>query len=297
MPTLPPSFLLQLVLSGLSVGSVYALVALGFALIFATVKVVNFAQGELVMLGALSGYTAHVVLGLPLPLAALAAGGVTVAVALATERLAVHPLRGLQSSIAWVMSTLGVGLMLRSGAALVWGKAPLPFPAALGTQRVVIGGLAFVPQEALTFGLALGAMLLLEALYRGTLVGKAMRAVAFNLDAARLIGINVSGVSLLAFGASAVLAALAGILIAPLSQASAEMGTLLGIKGFAAAAVGGLGTFRGALAGGLILGVLEVLAAGLLWPGFADAAAFLLLILILLVRPSGLFGRTETLRA
>jgi branched-chain amino acid transport system permease protein len=292
-----PAFLLQLTLSGLAVGSVYALVALGFALIFATVRVVNFAQGEFVMLGALAGYTAHVSLGLPLLLAILAAGLLTVVAALATERLAVYPLRGVHSSIAWVLSTLAVGLMLKSGAAAVWGKVPLPFPAPFGTQRVVVGDLAFLPQEALTFALAVGTMLLLELLHRKTIFGKAMRAVAFNLDAAKLVGINVSSASLLAFSLSAGLAALAGILIAPISNASSEMGTLLGIKGFAAAAVGGLGTFQGALVGGLILGLVEVLAAGLLWPGFADVAAFLLLIVILLVRPTGLFGRPESPRA
>ena len=288
---------MQLVLSGLAVGSVYALVALGFALIFATVRVVNFAQGEFVMIGALVGYSAHVSLGLPLPLAMLAAGGASLVVALATERLAVYPLRGGRAGIAWVVSTLGVGLMLRSGAATAWGKAPLPFPAALGSGRVTIGELAFVPQEALTLGLALGAMLLLEGLRRGTLYGKAMRAAAFNLDAAKLVGINISQVSLLAFAASALLAGLAGVLIAPLSNASSEMGTLLGIKGFAAAAVGGLGTFQGALVGGLILGLAEVLAAGLLRPGYGEVVAFLLLIAILLVRPGGLLGRPEQVRA
>jgi branched-chain amino acid transport system permease protein len=291
------TFVLQLVFSGLAVGSVYALVALGFALIFSTVRVVNFAQGEFVMLGALTGYTAHVALGLPLPLAILGAGTLTVVAALLSERIAVYPLRGLHSSVAWVMSTLGVGLMLRSGAAALWGKVPLPFPAPFGTQRVVVGEVAFVPQEALTLLLAISAMVLLEVLHRRTIVGKAMRAVAFNLDAAKLVGINVSSASLLAFGASAALATLAGILIAPISNASSEMGTLLGIKGFAAAAVGGLGTFQGALAGGLILGLVEILAAGLLWPGFSDVAAFLLLILILLVRPTGLFGRLESVRA
>jgi branched-chain amino acid transport system permease protein len=124
-----------------------------------------------------------------------------------------------------------------------------------------------------------------------------MRAAAFNLDAAKLVGINISQVSLLAFAASALLAGLAGVLIAPLSNASSEMGTLLGIKGFAAAAVGGLGTFQGALVGGLILGLAEVLAAGLLRPGYGEVVAFLLLILILLVRPAGLFGRPERVRA
>jgi branched-chain amino acid transport system permease protein len=291
------TFVLQLMFSGLAVGSVYALVALGFALIFSTVRVVNFAQGEFVMLGALTGYTAHVALGLPLPLAIVLAGGLTVMAGLLAERVAVYPLRGLQSSIAWVMSTLGIGLMLRSGAAATWGRVPLPFPAPFGTQRVEVGGVAFVPQEALTLLLAIGTMVLLEALRRRTMVGKAMRAVAFNLEAAKLVGINVSSASLLAFAASASLAALAGILIAPISNASSEMGTLLGIKGFAAAAVGGLGTFQGALAGGLILGLVEVLAAGLLWPGFSDVAAFLLLIVILLVRPTGLFGRPESVRA
>ena len=292
-----PTFVVQLTVSGLAVGSVYALVALGFALIFVTARVVNFAQGELVMIGALVGYSAHVGLGLPLLIAMLGAGLATVLVALLTERLAVAPLRGPRSSIAWVVSTLAVGIVLRSGAAATWGKAPLPFPAPFGTGRVVLGGIAFVPQEALTLLLAVGAMLLLELLRRRTILGKGMRAVAFSPDAARLVGISPASASLLAFAASALLAALAGILIAPLSSASSEMGTLLGIKGFAAAAVGGLGTFQGALVGGLLLGLVEILAAGLLWPGFSDVAAFLLLIAILLVRPGGIFGSSETLRA
>ena len=292
-----PTFVLQLVISGLAVGSVYALVALGFVLIFTTARVVNFAQGELVMVGALVGYSVHVALGQPLVVAMLVAGAATLAVGIAAERLAVEPLQGARSSIAWVVSTLAVGLMLRSGAASTWGKAPLPFPAPFGSGRVMVGGVAFVPQEALTLLLAVGAMLALEGLRRRTILGKAMRATAFNPDAARLVGIDTATTSLLAFGASAVLAALAGILIAPLSNASSEMGTLLGIKGFAAAAVGGLGTFHGALAGGLILGLVEILAAGLLWPGFSDLAAFLLLILLLLLRPTGLFGRAEGVRA
>lgn len=292
-----PSFVVQLIVSGLAVGSVYALVALGFAVIFATTRVVNFAQGEFVMVGALVGYSAHVGMGLPLGVAMAVAGGVAVGVGLVVERVAVAPVAGPGSGIAWVVSTLGVGIMLRSGAAATWGRAPLPFPALLGSGRVVVGGVAFVPQEALTLLVAIGAMLAFELLRRRTILGKALRAVAFSPLAARLVGISPAVASLLAFGASALLAALAGILIAPLSGAGSEMGTLLGIKGFAAAAVGGLGTFQGALVGGLLLGLVELLAAGLLWPGFSDVAAFLLLILILLVRPDGLFGRPESARA
>ncbi|MBI4493974.1 MAG: ATP-binding cassette domain-containing protein [Chloroflexi bacterium] len=285
-----PTFVGQLVASGLALGAIYALVALGYTLIFVATRVVNFAQGEFVMLGALVGYSLHVGLGFPLPLAVVAAGLAAALVGLVAERVAVYPLRGQRSSVAWVMSTLAVGLVLRSGATLGWGKVPLPFPAAFGSERVTFLGIAVVPQDLATFALAVGLVLALEVLYRATMLGKAVRAVAFNPDAARLMGIDLSHVTLLSFGLSAALAAVAGILVAPITQASSQMGFVLGIKGFAAAAVGGLGSFRGALLGGLLLGTLEVVASGLLWPGFYDVAAFALLILVLLVRPRGLIG-------
>lgn len=291
------AFVAQLFVSGLALGSVYALVALGFTLIFATTRVVNFAQGELVMVGALVGYTAHVSLGLPLAVAAAVAGAVTVAVGLVAERVAVYPLRDRRSSIAWVISTLGLGMMLRSGATAAWGTVPLPFPALFGSGRLELLGVALVPQEALTVAVALGLMLGLDALCRGSIVGKAMRAVAFHRDTAKLMGINVSQTALLSFGLSAALAAAAGVLISPITNASPEMGTVLGIKGFAAAALGGIGTFPGAFVGGVLLGVLEVLGSGLLWSGFSDVAALGALLLILLVRPTGLLGAPESGRA
>ncbi|HYU17308.1 MAG TPA: branched-chain amino acid ABC transporter permease [Chloroflexota bacterium] len=290
-------FVAQLLVSGLALGSIYALVALGFTLIFATTRVVNFAQGEFVMLGALVGYSAHVSAGLPLGPAVLVAGLVTVLAGLIAERVAVYPLRALQSSIAWVISTLGLGMMLKSGAAEVWGKVPVAFPAPFGLGRVELFGTAFVPQEAVTVVVAIALMLALEALYRATIFGKAMRAVAYDRDTAKLMGINVSTMSLISFGISAALAAIAGLLVSPITNASPEMGTVLGIKGFAAAAVGGLGTFQGAFLGGILLGVMEVLASGLLWPGFYDVAAFGLLILVLLARPTGLVGARVVVRA
>jgi branched-chain amino acid transport system permease protein len=279
----------QFFVSGLALGSIYAFVALGFTLIFATTRVVNFAQGELVMIGALVGYSAYVAAGLPLVVAAIVAGIVTLFVGLVTERVAVYPLRHLQSGIAWVVSTLGIGMMLRSGAAITWGKVPLPFPPIAG-GRIEFLGVAVVPQELVTIGAAFGLMVVLEALYKGTVIGSAMRAVAFDRDTAKLMGINVSTAALVSFGISALLAALAGVLISPITNASPEMGTLLGVKGFAAAAVGGIGTFQGALAGGLLLGLLEVLASGLLWSGSSDIVAFALLIIVLMVRPTGMLG-------
>lgn len=292
-----PTFVAQLVVSGLATGSIYGLVALGFSLIFVATRVVNFAQGEFVMVGALLGYTLHVALGYPLLASVAAAGLAAAGVGLATERLAVFPLRAYRTSIAWVMSTLAVGLMLRSAAMLAWGRVPLPFPAPFGHERLVFLGVAVVAQELVTLGLAVLLVAGVDALYRLTIVGKAMRAVAFNPDAARLMGIDVTHMALLSFGLSAVLAGVAGILIAPLINASSQMGFVLGIKGFAAAAVGGLGSFWGALAGGLLLGVLETTASGLLWSGFNDVIAFGLLILVLLARPSGLAGQAEVNRA
>lgn len=292
-----PTFLGQLVVSGLATGAIYGLVALGFTLVFVATRVVNFAQGEFVMLGALLGYSLHGALGYPLLPSILVAGVITTLVGLATERVAVYPLRAYRSSIAWVMSTLAIGLMLRSAAMLVWGKVPLPFPAAFGHGRVTFLGIAVVPQELITFLVAVGFVVVMEVLYRTTILGKAVRAVAFNPDAARLMGIDVSHIALLSFGLSAALSALAGILVAPLINASSQMGFVLGVKGFAAAAVGGMGSFPGALIGGLLLGLLEVVGSGLLWSGFYDVAAFALLIGVLLVRPRGLIGGPDANRA
>lgn len=291
-----PSFVAQLLVSGLAIGSVYALVALGFTLIFATTRVVNFAQGELVMLGALVGYSAHVTLGLPLGVAVLLAGLAAATAGLVAERVAVYPLRHVRSSIAWVISTLGLGMMLRSAAAVIWGTVPLPFPGLFGAGRLEVLGVAIVLQEAVTIATALGLMVGLEALYRGSIIGKAMRAVAFDRDAAQLMGINGSAMALLSFAISGGLAAVAGVLVSPITNASAEMGTVLGIKGFAAAMVGGIGTFQGAFVGGLLLGLLEVLASGLLWSGFSDVVAFGVLIGALLLRPTGILGPAETAR-
>ncbi len=289
-------FVGQLVVSGLALGSVYALVALGFTLIFATTRVVNFAQGELIMIGAMLGYSLSVTLEFPLYLAAPLAGLGTVLVGLLLERAAVYPLRHLQSSIAWVISTLGIGMMLRSGATGVWGTVPRPFPPLVGGGRVELFGVAIFPQEAITILTALILMVALDRLYRSSIVGKAMRAVAFDRDTAGLMGINVSTTGLVSFGISAALAALAALLIGPITNISTEMGTTLGLKGFAAAALGGLGTFQGAFVGGMLLGLVEVLASGLLWAGFYDVAAFSLLIGILLVRPTGLLGARAGLR-
>ena len=163
-------------------------------------------------------------------------------------------------------------------------------PAAIGAT----GMASSVFTAFAIFGM--GLMLGLDALYRGSIVGKAMRAVAFDRETAKLMGINVSTMAMVSFGVSAGLAAAAGVLISPITNASSEMGTLLGVKGFAAAAVGGLGTFQGAVLGGLLLGLVEVLASGLLWPGLYDLAAFSLLILVLLVRPTGLIGAGHAAR-
>ena len=291
------TFLGQLVVSGLAQGAVYGLVALGFALVFVAARVVNFAQGEFVMLGALVGYSLHVSLGLPLLLAILGSAAAGAVAGITTARLAVAPLRDQRSGIAWVMSTLAIGLMLRSAATVAWGKVPLPFPAAFGYERLTVLGVAIVPQELATIAIALVLALALEALYRSTIIGKAVRAVSFNADAARLMGIDATHIALLTFGLSGVGCAVAGVLVAPLINASSQMGFMLGIKGFAAAAVGGLSSFSGVFVGGLLLGVLEVLAAGLLWPGFSDIAALGLLILVLLLRPHGLLGTAGVDRA
>ena len=290
------TFLPQLISSGLAVGSLYALVALGFSVIFAATRVINFAQGELVLAGALAAYTLHVLWGLPMPVAFGAAALAGALLGLLTERLAVAPFRQMAGSHAWIMSTLGLGLLRRSFAQRVWGTSALALPSPFGTGRLEVAGVSLLQQEVATAAVAFALMFLLEWMFLKTILGRALRAVAYHLDAARLMGIPPVAMYLFAFALSGALSGIAGFLISPITGINADMGIPLAIKGFAAATLGGLGVCRGALIGGLVLGVAETLAGGLLWAGFHDIFAFLVLLAALLVRPQGIFARALPVR-
>jgi branched-chain amino acid transport system permease protein len=280
---------LQFLFSGLTVGAVYALVALGFTLIYNASDVVNFAQGEFVMLGGMvTVFTAAA--GVPLPLAALIAIGTAVAVGLLLHRLAIEPARGA-SAVTLIIITIGASILLRGIAQIVFDKQFHKLPPFTGDAPVNVFGAAVQPQSFWVMGGAAVVVLTLYLFLERTVLGKAVLATAANRLAARLVGINTSTIMALAFGGSAAIGAIAGILITPITLTSYDVGTLLALKGFAAAMLGGMGNPLGAVAGGLLLGLLEAFGAGYISSTYKDSFAFLVILVVLFAAPNGLFGR------
>lgn len=285
---------LQFAFSGLTVGAIYALVALGFTLIFNSSDVVNFAQGEFVMLGGMVTVFATAA-GVPLPLAALLAILVAVAVGLLLHRLAIEPARGA-SPITLIIITIGASILLGGLAATFFDKNYHSLPPFFGSEPLIIGGAALLPQSIVVLmGVGLIVVLLWAFLTR-TLTGKAMLATAANRLAARLVGINTSAVVGLSFMISAAIGALGGILAAPITLTNYDVGTMLALKGFAAAMLGGMGNPLGAVAGGLLLGLLEAFTAGYVSSQYKDAVAFIVILLVLFSMPQGLFGSSKVER-
>ncbi len=280
---------LQLVISGLALGSIYSLVALGFNITYATSRTVNFSQGQSVMVGAVVAYLAHVRWGLPmaaaltLSLVALAAFGILV------ERIAVRPfLRA--ASIAWLLSTIAVGIIAENVAMVTFGKDARAFPSPLTAKPLMIFGAGVYAQELLLPLVGLGLMVGVEVAFRRTIFGKALRAVAFSHEAARLMGIDVNRTIAASYALSSALAGIAGILIAPILNVSATMGTIIGLKAFAVAIIGGIESPAGIIVAGVLYGVFESIVAGLFGTGGREILGFALVILVLLLRPWGLFG-------
>ena len=280
--------LLQSLFSGLTVGAIYALVALGFAIIYNASRIINFAQGEFVMIGGMAA-AVFVDAGLPLPLSIVAAVGLGMLVGLLLEKLAVEPARGAPV-VTLIIITIGASILLRGLAALVWDKKIRPLPAFSGEAPLMIGGATLLPQTLWVLGTTLAAVAALWWFFNRTLSGKAMLAVSHNRLAAQLAGISVRRVLLVSFGLSAALGALAGALIAPISFTAWDVGVMLGLKGFAAAMLGGIGSGPGAVAGGLALGLIEALGAGYLSSAYKDVFAFVVLLAALVFLPNGLAG-------
>lgn len=284
----------QFLLSGLTTGAIYALVALGFAIIYNASRVINFAQGEFVMIGgmATAGFLGA---GLPLPVAAILAVGLAILVGLALEKLAVEPARDAPV-VTLIIITIGASILLRGLAAIVWDKKIHALPAFSGQAPIAIGGATLLPQVLWVLGASAMAVAALWWFFNRSLPGKAMLAVSDNRLAAALAGISVRGVLLVSFGLSAALGALAGVLIAPISFTSWDVGVMLGLKGFAAAILGGMGSGPGAIAGGLALGLVEALGAGYLSSAYKDVFAFLVILAALVFVPDGIFGRRSAER-
>ena len=281
--------LLQFLLSGITVGAVYALVALGFTIIYNASDVVNFAQGEFVMLGGMITVFTYA-LGLPLPLAALIAIIVTAAIGVALYKLAIEPARGAPV-VSLIIITIGASIFIRGVTQLVFDKQIHRFPAFSGDQPILIGGATVLPQSLWVIAGALAVFFCLWLFFTRTLIGRAVLATANSRIAAQLVGINTNYVMTLSFAMSAAIGALAGVLVTPITLTSYDVGLALALKGFAAAMLGGMGNPKGALVGGLLLGVLEAMTAGYISSQYKDAAAFVVIIAVLFAMPQGLFGR------
>jgi branched-chain amino acid transport system permease protein len=281
--------LVQLLFAGLTTGAVYALVALGFTLVFQASEVVNFAQGEFVMLGGMVTVFAFEA-GLPLPLAAALAIAVAVATGLLLHRLAIEPAKGA-TVVTLIIVTIGASILIRGLAQIVFDKQFHALPAFTGDEPLRLFGAAILPQSLWVLA---GAGAIVSGLWlfmERTLLGKAVRATAANRLAAELVGIDTRIVLALAFAISAAIGAVGGILVTPISLTSYAVGTILALKGFAAAMLGGIGNPVGAVLGGLVLGLLEAFAAGWISSTYKDGVAFLVILLVLFALPQGLLGR------
>lgn len=281
--------LLQYLLSGVTVGAVYALVALGFTLIYNASDVVNFAQGEFVMLGGMITFFAWQA-GIPLPLAALLAILAAAVVGVLLNKLAIEPARGAPVA-SLIIITIGASIFLRGSAQLVFDKQLHRFPSFSGDDPLRIFGATMLPQGLWVIAGAVAIFLALWLFFARTLTGKAVLATANNRIAASLVGINPNHMMTLSFAVSAAIGALAGVLVTPITLTSYDLGVAMALKGFAAAMLGGMGVPAGALVGGLLLGLIEALTAGYVSSVYKDAVAFVLILAILFVRPQGLLGR------
>lgn len=284
--------LLQFLIAGLKNGSIYALVALGFTIVYAATGIVNFAQGEFYMLGGMSSVWVMSSLKVPLGVALVAGVAFTVVVGLLMERFLLRPRRDAGPMVL-IIITIGASLLLRSLARHGFGANELALPAFTEGDSLQVAGAAIELQALWVWGITLVAVVVLWLVYERTSFGRAMRACQVSHEAARLMGIDTAKVVMAAFGLAAALGAIAGVVVAPLTQTSFDVGARIGLKGFAAAILGGLGSFRAAVAGGLLLGVVESLSVAFISSTYKDAIALVVLLLVLFLRPQGLFGRAE----
>jgi branched-chain amino acid transport system permease protein len=281
--------ILQFVIGGLKSGAIYALVALGFTIVYASTGAINFAQGEFFMLGGM--FAAYLsARGLPVLLAAVAAIALTTVIGVVFELLAIRPIKG-GDPLKIIMVTIGGSVLMRQFALHAFGPDEIPVPAFTEGSSIRFLGAAVERQTVWLWALAILALAVLAWVYGKSRFGRAMRATALQRDAARLVGVDASLMVTASFGMAAALGALAGVAVAPLTQAAFGVGSAVGVKGFAAAILGGLGNPAAAVGGGLVLGLLESLTAGLTNPTYKDAAALVVLLVVLFVRPQGLFGR------
>ncbi|MBW2617778.1 MAG: branched-chain amino acid ABC transporter permease [Deltaproteobacteria bacterium] len=286
------SQLLQYLITGVTIGSIYAMVAMGFNIIYNVTEIINFAQGEFVMLGGLTMAALGPMLGLPFYLAFPLAMAAVILIGILLNLVAIRPIRQ-PSVLILVMATIAASIIIKGGAMFGWGKDPYDLPAFSGRDPISFLGAMIQPQSLWVMGFLALVVIVLTLFFEKTLWGKAMSACANNPVAARLVGIKTRQMVLIAFALSAGIGAMAGVAITPISLMEYDRGAMLAIKGFAAVILGGLGSFPGAVVGGLVIGLIESFGAGLISSAYKDAFALILLLVVLFVRPSGLLGSIE----
>ncbi len=280
---------LQYLISGVTVGAIYGLVGIGFSIIYNSSQVINFTQGEFVMIGGMATVSL-ISAGVPMPLAMLGAVALATIVGVALEKFCIEPSRNAPV-VTLIIITIGASIFLRGTAEVLWDRNFHSLVPISGDNPIDIAGAKLLPQSIWIVGSLMVIVCGLWLFFNRTLLGKAMLATSYNRLAAQLVGIEVRNILLLSFVLSSTLGAVAGILIAPISMTYSTVGVMLGLKGFSAAIVGGLGNPMGAILGGLIVGIAEAMTAGYISSAYKDAVAFIIILAVLFFMPNGLFGR------
>ena len=284
--------LLQLIYSGIALGMIYAVIAFGYQLTFATSDTLNFGQGDALMLGALVGLTLVDVMQINYWLALPIVGVFGLIQGAFVERIGVRPAIKIKSEFGWIMSTIALGIIFKNVAENIWGRDDLRFPSPLPEAPMKLLGANVLPMEILVISGAILMMVAVEFFNRKTIYGKAVVATFNDRDAAKLMGINTGLVITFSYALSSMSAAFAGVLIAPLTLTGATMGSVLGLKAFAVAIIGGLTSGMGIIIGGIILGIAETTTGFYISTGYKDVPGLVLLLLVLAVKPAGLFGKS-----
>lgn len=288
---------LQQIINGLSLGSIYALIALGYTMVYGVLRLINFAHGDVYMLGAFAGYYLANALGLDatpsIPgtiVVTIGAMGICALIGIVIERLAYKPVRH-HSRLASLITAIGVSLLLEYGGQVVFGASPRFFPQMIRSETYSFGGAQVTNQSLLIIVVAVVVMFGLQFIVHRTRMGKAMRATSYNLAAAKLMGINTDRVIAFTFALGSALAAVGGVMVAlAIPRIDPLMGLMTGLKAFVAAVLGGIGNIPGAMVGGMLIGLMETSISATAYSTYRDAVAFTVLILILIVRPAGIMG-------
>ncbi len=288
------SQILQYLVTGISIGCIYGMVAIGFNIIYNATGIINFAQGEFVMLGGMVMVSMSSA-GIPMVLGFFLTVFVVALIGGLFERLAIYPMQNA-TVLTLIIITIGGSIVLKGVAMFIWGKESHTFPHFSGETAISIFGAAILPQTLWILGIMLLTVLLLTLFFRYTIIGKAMRACSANRIAANLVGIDARRMVFLSFVLSAAIGAIAGIIITPIAFVDYDRGFMLALKGFSAAVLGGLGNSTGAVIAGFIIGIMESMGAGLISSGYKDAIALVVLLVILFVRPSGILGNKEAMK-